>query len=127
MHFGVILHQGLSFLGKISKIEILRQFCVKRVATKIKKFCDKKFSDIIKIISNMDDFDLDVYEKCIDVKNSSAARLGRQLLKENNQHERIMKIMNMTRYCLYQKIRKLENLLYKYESKKVKKAKKIYY
>jgi hypothetical protein len=71
----------------------------------------------------MDDFDLDVYEKCIDIKNSSVARLGKQLLKENNQHERIMKIMNMTRYCLYQKIRKLENLLDKYELKKRKKAK----
>jgi hypothetical protein len=72
----------------------------------------KNFSDIIKIISNIDDFDLDIYEKYIDTKHSSAARLARQLLKGNNQHDRIMKIMNMTRYCMYQKIRKLEDLLH---------------
>jgi hypothetical protein len=71
----------------------------------------------------MDDFDLDFYEKYIDIKNSSVARLGRQILKENNQHERIKKILNMTRYCLYEKIRKMENLLDKYELKKGKKAK----
>jgi predicted DNA-binding protein YlxM (UPF0122 family) len=31
--------------------------------------------------------------------------------------------MNMSRYCLYQKIRKLENIIEKYEIKKGKKAK----
>jgi hypothetical protein len=71
----------------------------------------------------MDDFDLAVYGKSIDIKNSSVARVGRQLLKENNQHERIMKIMNIIRYCLHQKIRKLQNLLDQYELKKGKKAK----
>jgi hypothetical protein len=43
MHIGVTLRQGVSFLGKILKIKVLRQFRVKFASY-------KKFCDIIKII-----------------------------------------------------------------------------
>jgi hypothetical protein len=55
----------------------------------------------------------------ISIRNiSSVAWAAIQLLKKNNQHERIMKIIHMTHYCLDYKIRKLENILEKYKIKK---------
>jgi hypothetical protein len=70
----------------------------------------------------MDDFNHDVIELYIYTKHSSVARTAIKLLKENNQHERIMKIVNMTHYCLDYKIRKQENILEKYKIKKGRRA-----
>jgi cupin superfamily acireductone dioxygenase involved in methionine salvage len=71
----------------------------------------------------MDDFELDIYEKYQETKYSSIAQLGRKIIKENRQHERIKKILDNIRFYLSGKIGKMDILLEKYKNKKGKKAK----